>query len=147
MVKGYGIEHDVSMAAGQSRELGSCNVAFTGMDQRKGPNYDAQVGYFSLRCGNHAPRLMISEKRSYVASAMPLTESAIDWGFTRDIYVALSAPLNDDASVWSVRVQYKPFMRWVWLGVLMMGAGALVAALARRLRRSAAQHPQAESPA
>jgi cytochrome c-type biogenesis protein CcmF len=35
-----------------------------------------------------------------------------------------------------LRVQYKPFMRWVWLGVLLMAAGALSAALARRLRRT-----------
>ncbi len=32
-------------------------------------------------------------------------------------------------------MQVKPFMRWVWLGVLLMAAGALLAATARRLRR------------
>jgi cytochrome c-type biogenesis protein CcmF len=105
------------------------------MGQREGPNYSAQTGNFSLRCEGREPLALVSEKRNYIGSGMPLTESAIDWGFTRDIYVALSAPVDDSATAWSVRVQHKPFMRWVWLGVLMMGAGALSASLARRLHR------------
>ena len=137
MVKGYGVEHDAHMAPGDTVPLGGCMLRFDGMSQSSGPNYDAQVGRFTLRCGARAPQALVSEKRMYVGSGMPLTESAIDWGVTRDIYVALSAPVDEASGAWSLRVQYKPFMRWVWLGVLLMGAGALSAAFARRLRRAA----------
>ena len=146
MVKGYGVEHDVRMAPGDTQPLGGCTLSFDGMSARRGPNYDAQTGHFTLRCKERAPLALVSEKRSYVGSGMPLTESAIDWGFTRDIYVALSAPVDETSNAWSLRVQYKPFMRWVWLGVLMMGAGALVASLARRLRRAAPQKASGAAP-
>ena len=136
MVKGYGIEHDEHMAPGATTTLAGCALSFDGMSSRKGPNYDAQVGRFTLRCEGQAPLALVSEKRSYVGSGMPLTESAIDWGLTRDIYVALSSPADDGSGAWSLRVQHKPFVRWVWLGVLLMGAGALSAAFARRLRSS-----------
>jgi len=136
MVKGYGIEHDEHMAPGATTTLAGCALSFDGMSSRKGPNYDAQVGRFTLRCEGKAPLALVSEKRSYVGSGMPLTESAIDWGLTRDIYVALSSPADDGSGAWSLRVQHKPFVRWVWLGVLLMGAGALSAAFARRLRSS-----------
>jgi cytochrome c-type biogenesis protein CcmF len=136
MVKGYGIEHDVSMSPGQVRTLGNCQLSFDGMAPGQGPNYDAQTGLFTLVCGNGKPRTLVSEKRTYVASGMPMTESAIQWNLLRDIYVALSTPLDDAGNAWSVRVQYKPFMRWVWLGVLMMGAGVLTSSFARRLRRA-----------
>ncbi|MDR2155860.1 MAG: heme lyase CcmF/NrfE family subunit [Burkholderiaceae bacterium] len=139
MVKGYGIEHDISMTPGDTRPLGDCTLGFDGLSERQGPNYQAQSGHFSLRCGARKPLALVSEKRSYVGSGMPMTESAIDWGFWRDIYVALSAPVDEKAKIWSMRVQYKPFIRWVWLGVLLMAVGALSASLARRLRRAAAQ--------
>jgi cytochrome c-type biogenesis protein CcmF len=136
MVKGYGVERDVSMAPGDTVALGDCALRFDSVGQASGPNYDAQTGHFTLRCGEQAPRALVSEKRSYVNSGMPLTESAIDWGLTRDIYVALSAPVDEAAGAWGLRVQHKPFVRWIWLGVLGMGAGALSAALARRRGRA-----------
>ncbi|MDR2852424.1 MAG: heme lyase CcmF/NrfE family subunit [Burkholderiaceae bacterium] len=142
MVKGYGIERDVRMAHGDTVSLAGCALTFDGMTQNQGPNYVAQAGRFTLRCGTQAPLALVSEKRAYVGSGMPLTQSAIDWNMMRDIYVALSAPVDDASRVWSVRVQYKPFMRWVWLGVLMMAAGAFSSALARRLRRAAVAHAQ-----
>jgi cytochrome c-type biogenesis protein CcmF len=146
MVKGYGVEHDVRMAPGDTVPLGNCTLRFDGMSQRQGPNYDAQSGRFTLRCGAQAPLALVSEKRNYVGSGMPLTKSAIDWNMARDIYIALSSQIDPASNAWSLRVQYKPFMRWVWLGVLLMGVGALSAALARRLRRSATQNARAVAP-
>jgi cytochrome c-type biogenesis protein CcmF len=149
MVKGYGIEHDVHMAPGDTTTLAGCKLGFDGMAARQGPNYSAQTGNFTLRCEGRAPLALVSEKRTYVGSGMPLTESAIDWGFARDIYVALSTPADEAggaSSAWSLRVQYKPFMRWVWLGVILMGLGAAGAALRRLPRavaRNAAANPQA----
>ena len=63
---------------------------------------------------------------------MPMTEAGIDAGLTRDLYVALGEPLEDGA--WAVRVHIKPFVRWLWLGGLMMGLGGLLAASDRRYR-------------
>jgi len=145
MVKGYGIEHDVSMKPGDTTALGDCTLSFDGMSSTRGPNYEAQAGRFTLRCGAQAPRALVSEKRSYVGSGMPLTESAIDWGLTRDIYVALSAPVDEASNAWSLRVQHKPFVRWIWLGVLGMALGALSAALGRRRGRPSAQPAPAVS--
>ena len=58
----------------------------------------------------------------------------MDAGLIRDLYVALGEPL-DDAGAWSVRVHYKPFVRWIWLGGLMVAAGGFVTLLDRRYRR------------
>jgi cytochrome c-type biogenesis protein CcmF len=72
---------------------------------------------------------------------MPMTEAAIDAGFTRDVYVSLGEPL-DNAGAWSVRVYYKPFVDWIWGGCLLMGLGGFIAMLDRRyrLRVKAAAH-------
>ena len=62
-----------------------------------------------------------------------MTEAAIDPGLFRDLYVALGEPLNDGA--WSVRVHFKPFVRLIWLGAIMMGLGGVLAVSDKRYRR------------
>ncbi len=89
--------------------------------------------------------VLYPEKRFYLVQRMPMTEAAIDWGFTRDIYVALGEPLNDGA--WSVRVYYKPFIRWIWLGGLFMALGGLLAATDKRYRRTTANRRRVTTPA
>jgi cytochrome c-type biogenesis protein CcmF len=61
-----------------------------------------------------------------------MTEAGIQAGFTRDLFVALGEPLADGA--WAMRVQIKPFVRWIWLGALLMALGGLLAATDRRYR-------------
>jgi len=70
----------------------------------------------------------------------PMTEAAIDAGFTRDVYVSLGEPIGDDGA-WAVRVYHKPFVRWIWLGALLMMAGGFVAAADRRYRKLRATDP------
>ena len=64
------------------------------------------------------------------------TESAIDPGITRDLYVALGEPMDADniEGAWSMRLYYKPFIRWIWGGGLLMMLGGFVCAADRRFR-------------
>jgi cytochrome c-type biogenesis protein CcmF len=70
---------------------------------------------------------------------MPMTETAIDTGLTRDLYVSLGEPLDPQGSAWSVRVYYKPFVMWIWGGCLLMALGGGLAAADRRYRLRAAR--------
>jgi cytochrome c-type biogenesis protein CcmF len=63
---------------------------------------------------------------------MPMTEAGIDAGFTRDLFVALGEPLEEGA--WAVRVHIKAYVRWIWLGGLLMCLGGVLAALDKRYR-------------
>jgi cytochrome c-type biogenesis protein CcmF len=64
-----------------------------------------------------------------------MTEAAIDGGLTRDLFVALGEPLGNDGS-WALRIYYKPFVRWIWLGGLLMALGGSLAVFDKRYRRS-----------
>jgi cytochrome c-type biogenesis protein CcmF len=72
------------------------------------------------------------EKRTYFVQDTPMTEAAIDPGFTRDLYVSIGDPLGDGG--WLMRVHYKPFISWIWGGCLIMALGGLLAATDRRYR-------------
>ncbi len=64
-----------------------------------------------------------------------MTEAAIDPGFTRDLYVSLGEPLDQNGRAWAVRVYHKPFIRWIWLGAILIMSGGFLAAANKRYRR------------
>jgi cytochrome c-type biogenesis protein CcmF len=64
------------------------------------------------------------------------TESAVNAGIFRDLYVALGEPMdaNNIEGAWSLRLYYKPFIRWIWGGGLLMMLGGFVCAGDKRFR-------------
>ncbi len=75
----------------------------------------------SIRGDREIARLY-PEKRNYFSGGMPMTEAAIDAGFLRDIYISLGEPVGDKGD-WALRVYYKPYVRWIWLGCILMALG------------------------
>ncbi|HET7922636.1 MAG TPA: heme lyase CcmF/NrfE family subunit [Gammaproteobacteria bacterium] len=129
-----GLEEDRVMAPGSSVSVAGYQFRFTGVHPVQGPNYQAEQGVFEVtRDGKRIAR-MTPEKRQF--STTVTTEAAIEAGLFRDLYVALGNPLDNGA--WSVRVQYKPLVRFIWLGGLFMMLGGILAASDRRYRRTAA---------
>jgi len=139
IVSGYQAEKDVKMELGDTVTVGGYTFRFNGVRQEKGPNYTALVGDVELLKNGKVQRTMNPEKRSYVSSAMPMTEAAIDTGFFRDVYVSLGEPIDKATpeAAWAVRVYYKPFVDWIWGGCVLMALGGLLAVSDRRYRRTA----------
>ena len=81
------------------------------------------------------------EKRTYHASRQVMTEAAIDAGFWRDLYVAMGEPL-EDGEAWAVRIYFKPGIRWIWLGALIMALGGALALSDKRYRRQKFASPK-----
>ena len=128
----YSIERDVRMAPGDSASVNEYRFVFQGVEEHKGPNYSAVRGTMQVFRGDQEIAVMHPEKRFYFVQRNTMTEAAIDAGFFRDLYVAMGEPLDGDA--WAVRLYHKPFVRWIWLGALLMAAGGLLAASDRRYR-------------
>jgi len=63
-----------------------------------------------------------------------MTEAGIDAGFFADIYVSMGEPIdeNNPAGAWAMRINYKPFVRWIWLGAIFMALGAAFSMSDRR---------------
>jgi cytochrome c-type biogenesis protein CcmF len=132
MVSTYEEERDVRMSPGETVTVGGHTFKFLGVHDVRGPNYTAARGSFELSKNGKPLRTLYPEKRNYDTSSMPMTEAAIDAGFTRDVYVSLGEPLEGEA--WAVRVYFKPFVDWIWGGCLLMSLGGLLAAADRRYR-------------
>jgi len=128
----YSTEKDIRLVPGESYQLGDYSFEFKGVQTIDGPNYTAYRGHVIATRDGELVSDMHPEKRTYLVQKMPMTEAAIDAGLTRDLFVALGEDLGKNA--WSLRVYHKPFVRWLWLGALIMSIGALLAATDRRYR-------------
>ena len=135
-------EQHLRMQAGDTYEMAGYTYRFEGTRVVQGPNYMADRGTFSVfeisSDESFTDEILVTtllpEKRRYVQGGQVMTEAAIDAGLSRDLYVSLGEPLDDNGSAWAVRIYHKPFMRFIWLGALMMMAGGLLAAADRRYR-------------
>ena len=95
----------------------------------------ADEGEFIVTKNDQEVTRLYSQKRRYAQGGNAMTEAAIDPGFTRDLYVSLGEPLDENGNAWAVRIYHKPFIRWIWLGSIFMLAGGLLAATNKRYRR------------
>jgi cytochrome c-type biogenesis protein CcmF len=132
MVSNYGIESDVRMSPGDVSDIAGYQFKFEGVSQISGPNYNANRGRFQVSHDGKQIATLEPEKRTYLVQTRPMTEAAIDWGFTRDLYVSLGEPLG--GGDWSLRLYYKPYVRWIWLGSVLMALGGILAITDRRYR-------------
>ena len=128
----YSVEKDIRLNPGESYSLGEYNFLFKGVNEIKGPNYVAFRGNLTVTKEKLFVADLYPEKRTYQVQKMPMTEAAIDAGLFRDLFVALGENLGQGA--WSLRVYHKPFIRWLWLGTIIMSFGAFLAATDRRYR-------------
>ncbi len=132
LVKGAERGEDFSMRVGDSASVGQLRYSFTALQKIDGPNYIAARATFEVRDGEQLVTELHPEKRYYTVQQMPMTEAAIDRGWRRDLYVSLGEATPQGA--WTVRIQEKPFVGWIWAGCLIIAGGGLLAAADRRFR-------------
>ena len=136
LVKGYGIEQNVSLDKGQTVEVGGYAFTFQGVVPGTGPNFAGVAGIVEMRRNGALVETLRPEKRIYNASGTPMTEAAIDAGIFGDRYVSLGEPVSDkgESGPWALRVYIKPFVDWIWGGCFLMALGGFVAMTDRRYR-------------
>lgn len=142
MTKTFSVEKDVRMKIGDSITLNEYRFELTEVYPLNGPNYGGQAAELEVYVGDRKVTHLHAEKRFYSVSKTVMTEAAVHARLSRDLYVALGEELAGPS--WALRVYVKPYVRWIWLGGLLMAFGALVSLLDRRYRRQA-QPAQAEA--
>jgi cytochrome c-type biogenesis protein CcmF len=103
-----------------------------GATNLRGPNYDAVQGTVEVTRGGKPVTVLQPQKRHFWVHQTDNSKAAISVGWARDLFVAMGDPLG--ANAWSMRIQYKPLVRYIWLGAIVMALGGLIAATDRRYR-------------
>ena len=118
------------------------------MEEADGPNYAALRGRVVVQHGDEEESVLLPEKRGYFVTGQTLAEASLSVTWRRDLLATLGEDLGGGA--WSLRLQVRPVMLWVWLGSALMALGGFVATLDKRYRRRrelAAERAQPPAPA
>jgi cytochrome c-type biogenesis protein CcmF len=138
----YRIEKDVSLAPGQRVEIRDYTFELVGTRPVDGPNYRAIEAEIRVSQGGRPVTVLHPQKRVYRVQQSPLSEAGIEAGWSRDLFVAMGEDLG--GGVWSLRLQYKPLVRFIWLGALIMALGGIIAVADRRDRLQRTTADEAE---
>ncbi|MCG9732127.1 heme lyase CcmF/NrfE family subunit [Shewanella sp. Isolate13] len=132
MVSNYSLEKSVRMGPGISHELAGYTFNYVETKNVVGPNYTAQQGQIEVYEGDDYVTLLRPDRRQYNVRTMDMTEAGIDWGLFRDLYVTMGDPIS--RTEYAVRINYKPYVRWIWFGSIFMMVGGFFAASDKRYR-------------
>jgi len=135
LVSAFNIESDMAMREGQTLEVAGHQFELRELRQVQGPNYSAVEGSVEVRRDGRFVAEIRPQKRQYLVQKNWMTEADIVVNWNKDLFVALGDQIGNDT--WSVRIQYKPMIRFIWFGALLMALGGLLAATDRRYRRKA----------
>ncbi|WP_394206041.1 heme lyase CcmF/NrfE family subunit [Shewanella waksmanii] len=136
MVSNYSIERSVRMGPGVQQELAGYNFNYIETRNVVGPNYTAQQGQIEVTRDGEFVTMLRPDRRQYNVRTMDMTEAGIDWGLFRDLYITMGDPIS--RTEYAVRLNYKPFVRWIWFGSIFMMVGGFFAASDKRYRRAKA---------
>ena len=128
----FNVETDMSMQARQSVDVAGHSFELRELRQVEGPNYTAIEGAVEIRRDGDFVAEVRPQKRQYLVQKNWMTEAGIQVHWNKDLFVALGDQLGNNT--WSVRIQYKPMIRFIWLGCLVMALGGLIAVTDRRYR-------------
>jgi len=134
MVANYEQELDVRMNVGDQAQMAGYTLTFMGVQQYAGANFAATRGTVIVKEDGAEQFTLNPEKRVYNRSGSVMTEAAVRPSLSSDLYVSLGEPLNEELTTWAVRLYYKPFINWLWIGALFMVVGGFLAASDRRYR-------------
>ena len=130
----YSEEKDLLMVPGSTYDIAGYDFRFQGTRKVQGENYSADEAVIEVWSGDEKSGDLFPQKRTYSGKSNPMTEASIDKTLFRDLYAALGEEKGNGA--WSMRVYYKPMIRWIWLGCLFMAIGGVLAVSDRRYRQT-----------
>ncbi len=131
-VKSNTIETDVALARGETKQVGEYVFRFDGGETIQGPNFDGFRGHVTVSRNGTVVAVLKPEKRHYFVQGSVMTEAAIDANWNRDLLAALGEDVGADS--WSLRLQYRPMIRFIWMGAAIMALGGITTLFDRRYK-------------
>ncbi len=131
-VQSYKVEKDFALGIGEAATIAGYDFRLSAMRDVRGANYTAVEADVVVSRGGQPVTVLHPQKRLYNSGGNPMTEAGIEVGAARDLFAALGDDLGQGR--WSVRLQYKPLIRYIWLGAILIALGGVAAAFDRRYR-------------
>ena len=107
-------------------------VRFNGVEHKNKQNYKTDFASFEVFVGNKLITILNPEKRFYNSGNQVTTEAAIYSNFLGDLYIAIGDQNKTETKSWTTRIWFNPYTIWIWIGILMMGLGAMISLIFKK---------------
>jgi cytochrome c-type biogenesis protein CcmF len=123
-------ENMVAMAVNDTRPIGPFAVTLLGVREQPGPNYQALEAVLSVTKGpNGAPFEMAPQLHRFTDPPMTTNQAAISTFWNGQLYLTMGE--DTDGTHFLIRMWWKPFVTFIWLGGVMIAMGGGLALLGR----------------
>ena len=129
----FGSELGVRLAPQQSQQLGQFEFHYDRFSNEIGPNFTAEVAFFSVSKQGKPYAEIVPERRYYDVRTMTMSEVGLDASFWGDLYIVMGDNLGKGE--FTFRLHYKPLIRWLWFGGILMALGALCSVINLKRKR------------
>ena len=128
-------ERLVALAPGQDAQVGPWRVTLERIDPVAGSNWTALQATLRASYNGGPPTALTPQARSFWAPAQQTSETALATRWNGQLYAAMGgeAPGANGSPRWQLRLWWKPFVIWIWLGGLMVAMGGVMALVGRVL--------------
>ena len=130
IVESNNLEQELVMSPGQVVKLKNYQFKLNQLSEYEGPNYTSVKADFVIYRNDQIIAEVFPEKRLYNSSEMPMTEAGIAPKINGDLYITLGNLISENK--WSVRSYFKPMVRLIWLGAILMFIGGIISILTRK---------------
>jgi cytochrome c-type biogenesis protein CcmF len=134
------------MGFGDEMKMGPYRLVCQSFTQDSNPNFDTEYALLDVYKGDKKITQLAPEKRFYTASQQNSTVVANHSTLQRDLYVIYEGK-NPDTDRPIIKVFLNPLMNWIWIGVLTVVFGTLVALAPNLTRMFVPSRVEAEVPA
>jgi cytochrome c-type biogenesis protein CcmF len=138
--------HEQEMGFGSEMKLGPYRLVCQSFTQDSNPNYDTEYALLDVYRGGKKITQLAPEKRFYVASQTSSTMVALHSTLASDLYVIYEGK-NPDTDTPIIKVFLNPLMNWIWIGVLIVVGGTLLALVPNLTRAAVRARVESEAPA
>jgi len=127
---------EVHLTKGQTQKVAGYDLTFTGIEDHQEPHRVSTIARFIL--ARNGKQLAILEPRmnQYETMREPIGSPDVYTTIAGDFYVSIAA-LDPVSNSVAVNVYVTPMVGWIWIAVIVMGLGGVMALIPPRTPRAA----------
>ncbi len=132
---GFSKEILTALAPGESAKVAGWQVKLADVNPVVGDNWVAIEGEIIARTGGRS-FVLRPQSRQFFQPEMQTSEAALLTRWNGQLYAVIAQPDENGDGRWQVRLWWKPFVSFIWLGGVLVALGGLIALLGRMFRRA-----------
>ncbi len=122
---------EVHVVKGQSANVGAYTITLLGLEDRQQPNRAETVARFAVSKNGVQKTILEPKMNQYMAMREPIGSPDVYSTIGGDFYLSIMN-IDEASQSAAVNVIITPFVGWIWIAVIVMGLGGLMALVPQR---------------